>query len=748
MVAFPTLPSENEDPWWTKRTAWDSFVEDLLDSSMIPRGTLPNGTDLDSLTDPKHSGVWTLTSSNNYPNAPFPISSAATLLVNVGSPILTVSQVLILGGDLRTKMAFRERFQQEVSLFSPWEEVMTKSNARTPYQQIVDLAKRDGWVSVFDPGNPSTRGLNSGYVQQIRDGLGNKSPMTGFVGQSGALVENAFGQMDGVARSSGIGYSVNMAQNIDQRAVIMQLVKWSPGKNDTEYMNHYTAGGTYGSVVRGNSSKAFGLLTGQGTEKLRDTDPHIVTTIIGDGNTELLIDRQSAATGKLGNYEPSLGYTAMGSSQLGTFNFNGTIGPMLIHTGNPTNEQIDRMHALLSSLSGIDKGPHLLDYSTVAYSVNSEGRTTFVHGDVDSIFPTGIASMTKMMTWLTATTIFTPSELNSLTATYQEGDDSGAGDFQVGDTMTLVDWAWMALGPSRDAPNNVIAREGGLRLLDGAPGDPQARYLQEMNDLWESFGYVTRPFSAFFFAATLSAREVADLLQRALANPWMNDLMKTPERTVTVVGANARTMTRTHTIVTGNPYEFPQWLGGKTGSGNSVGHIATAWTNPKDGLTEYTIVLNTPLSDTYARYKELRKLMMAVSFSGANYPLKQSTSPNIGTGVRVTGSIDITSKFSGASKTSSDQSGIFVERRGDMSRLIFRDVTISPTTSGTNAIPFSIRPRYAAADEVNSIEAGNVKSFPVRISNTGSVSIYGVDTPTVVSGSMEWDVRNGWPESL
>lgn len=84
-MSFPRRPSQNEDPWYSAREAYDQAIEDGVRDSHRSRGTLPS-MDLDDARGPDYLGVWVLHVNNTYQNLPneFPQENVVLEVVRTG----------------------------------------------------------------------------------------------------------------------------------------------------------------------------------------------------------------------------------------------------------------------------------------------------------------------------------------------------------------------------------------------------------------------------------------------------------------------------------------------------------------------------------------------------------------------------------------------------------------------------------------------------------------------------------------
>lgn len=727
-------------------TKIDELIENFKNGVLRARGTLPDGTDLNDYKKPEHSGVWRALTIYEYPNLPWPQEERNQIGIFVTAPSTSTLGFLQLYIEVG-RFAWRT---SPGSVWGSWKENVTTESfdsliaaskgITTPSKQLLDLAKLDGWFAVYDPTSPGTVTMDTqGRVTELADGLANAGPLTqSSSGNAPILQKNGFGQLAALDTTVGKRLSGTFGEVLSDPMTVITLSRWSGSKGGSNFQTIVdgVSSGRKNMIIRSARPESpYGFGNGEGNDRPADNHSHIMTLRSHGDHSEMWIDSQQAAL-QLSPSSTTLGGITIGSTPNGTNGFEGQVGPVLVYAGEIGQEKLNRMLLLLQSLTGIIKGPHLLEPTTVAYSVTESGRTVLTHGDVDMVWPTGIQSITKLMTCLVAREVI--SDMSEQIA-YDSSDGTGNNPMLPGDTMSWEDWMWMSLGPSFNVPNQVISRAAGQRMPGGDPDNAHQIFMEAMNARAESFGYGQNVFTSTFHAAKLSARHTVDLLQRCMADPVLKALLSTRSKQVNVLGPNPRQYTWGHTIPSGAPYNFPEWEGGKTGGGNGDAHVVTAWKPSPGAETHYTAIMCTPLDVPEARYTELKKIMTASVTEGANAALTPSTQPKRGDGLRQTGRVDVTDDF-GAIRDGS-ASAVILERRGDWASLNFQAVSLDADYDQI-VIPAGFRPETF---EYGVLMSDSVTPREVQISPSGRVQIKGLAAGEILRGGISWRTRREWP---
>lgn len=242
-----------------------------------------------------------------------------------------------------------------------------------------------------------------------------------------------------------------------------------------------------------------------------------------------------------------------------------------------------------------------------ALTLAPDGRTHF-EKDADTIQAT--ASTAKTVAAYTARQFFELDALITVTDADMFGGSSA--QLQVGDVLTLEDALYGMMLPSGNDAATAVGRSiGAAILLDeaGRGGDGRARFAAEMVAQMSALGWVGHGFvepTGAYAGNRCSARQMCELMHHIDAtDPVLRDIMGTLTRTITITGPNARTIDLTHTINPDGAVKFPEFVAGKTGSGEIAGACVFILWDGDDGCYA-TGLMN---GGGITRYADLRALM-------------------------------------------------------------------------------------------------------------------------------------------
>lgn len=247
-----------------------------------------------------------------------------------------------------------------------------------------------------------------------------------------------------------------------------------------------------------------------------------------------------------------------------------------------------------------------------AYSEDAAGMETFAAGDPNAMTPSGIQSITKIMTCIVARAWLT--DLGEQVQIVQSDIWSG-NRLYVGDVLTVHDLLMLCMVPSDNTAPYVLAREAGTLMLaaDSNPaGDPYSRFYEEMQATAQGWGYQGTMFTHAHSRALMSPLQVVGMMRHALADSVLREAMGTREHTVTIVGGpDPRSYAVAHTMFADSSRPaFPEFVAGKTGTGHGLGHVVSAWEHP-DSTEHITVIMDTPADEAVRRYVELRRVVVA-----------------------------------------------------------------------------------------------------------------------------------------
>lgn len=221
----------------------------------------------------------------------------------------------------------------------------------------------------------------------------------------------------------------------------------------------------------------------------------------------------------------------------------------------PNNTSYGVLNAVGAYALVIDEGGprNVNDFPDPVFSVNKEAP----------LYP---ASMTKVITSMVLLDNIpdTSAEIEMI-----EGDQTGGSGNNInpGDILTISDALYNMMLPSSNVTTTVVARTVGTLLLDGAPGDPVDRFIEEMNRKARTLGMRNSNFenaSGLANSAMVStAEDMCKLCASVLSYPDIYNRWGKPTHELNILGPNARTVTINHSIPI---IDDPEVLGGKTGT--------------------------------------------------------------------------------------------------------------------------------------------------------------------------------------
>jgi len=184
-------------------------------------------------------------------------------------------------------------------------------------------------------------------------------------------------------------------------------------------------------------------------------------------------------------------------------------------------------------------------------------------------------------------------------------DNESTMDLAAGNTLTFGDLLYgMLLNSGSDAARTV-ARAGGLVLLAGAPGDPIARFMDEMNaralQIGATNSHFINPHGDDTPGQYSTARDLLRIADEALKRPDFARVVATPTITVkTVDGTRSFALRNTNELL----FSRPGIHGVKTGTTPECGYclVAAQWRasgrviavvlGATDHVTDTTILLD------------------------------------------------------------------------------------------------------------------------------------------------------------
>lgn len=517
------------------------------------------------------------------------------------------------GGTLETPYEVWVRGWTSGEFRTDWEQKYPESGTSVS-AALKEIAREDDWGSLFDPTDRSTVSVNNSRgIVRVVDTVGNLPDLTPrSTAPTRVLAE--FGQLAGISTNTGQALTTGIHDPIAQPVTITTILRNAAvgGSTSRFAIDGTTAAGRCAILQTAEiEGHPLAIFSGQGElagGAGADNDPHVVTAHFDGTRSWLRVDGQVVVEGGHVNAVYPLQGLSVGSDRAGGRAWEGSIGPVLIRQGAPDMDAINRVERFLHSVSSTPRVQSPYRAGAIIMSTSEPGVTTVLHGDVDTVHEDwGIASITKMMTMLTARQTLTTEDSLDQVVTVDASDlhsQSGA-RLQPGDTLTIRELMYASALPSDNTAPMVIARVVGEQL--SGTGTPVERFLQAMRDLAATWGWEGVIYTQPWNQARMSARQVVDLQRRVLGDATLKAITGTREHTLEMVrDGQPRTVTVSHTILS-STVDLPEWTSGKTGTWQQKGNLVIAWTD-SIGREHVTAILNVSRDNTQ-RYEELSKVV-------------------------------------------------------------------------------------------------------------------------------------------
>lgn len=566
----------------------DAAAMEILEKVPQIRGVLPQGADLNDYYLPEHYGVWQYLSDGNYING---------VTLNTGG----ILEVAPSGGTAavvhrltnQDRSLWREVYEASTGNWGLWNEVSTVVDTPMPERarMLYDLAKSDGWYALYDPSNPKGREMSGGRIASIHDLMGNLPPATTTVQSS--MPRWSPDSWDGYGGAwYGVGSTPNALRTglfdepLQQSTFIITLARSDISNPDGRVIvDGATSAGRQAILASGQYPGRWGTYAGAefGATGSVDASDHVFGAqfngAFGPSGSRFFIDGvpQTGSFTPTANTRPLDGLT-LGNHQAsaaGRF-WDGLIGPTLIYKGIPTDDVRDRMTRMLQSLT-IPTGYVASDRlsSKEAVLMNQDGTLDFEKNPDQLEIP---ASLTKMLTQFVARQTITDAQIdNSVTLTEEDALSGSTPQLKAGDVLTYRDLFYLASLPSHNVAAELLADRVGAGL--SGTGTNREKFLDLMNSTVQGWGWAGAVFTSASGLGTsnkATARQMGELILRIRdEDATLIGIMGELTKTLSITGADPRSIVATHSIpVNGDP-AFPEFIAGKTGTlTNIVGNVA------------------------------------------------------------------------------------------------------------------------------------------------------------------------------
>jgi D-alanyl-D-alanine carboxypeptidase len=160
---------------------------------------------------------------------------------------------------------------------------------------------------------------------------------------------------------------------------------------------------------------------------------------------------------------------------------------------------------------------------------------------------------------------------------------------QVGDVVTIDNLIASAVIVSDNPAAQALARVVGYKINPSAADDNAARsaFYAAMNAKASELGMINTTYGgAAWVGGNSTAADQCTLLREIYNNyPKITSYWGLLNYTMTITGSNARTYQITSTVSSADRNVIPEFVGGKTGTGNNLGNLAFVWSYNNDYYT-------------------------------------------------------------------------------------------------------------------------------------------------------------------
>lgn len=479
-----------------------------------------------------------------------------------------------------------------------------------PWMRILDLAKRDGWLSVYDFTNPATLSLveSAGvqYISGVTDALGHSPPaLQTTPAMRPVLAGDGIGGLK-AARFAGTQKLLISDSVIYNQAYSVLTVSKFTGPLNVEGSTGRFAfsgrGADRPGIIGYDNAGVLSAWHGNGVAgKTLSNEAFVFGAIFnGDDSTAYQDGWYIGANPVVATNKMQMGY--IGADYQGARGWIGDISALLIYNGNPGEEKIKRMQVLLADVFDVPVPP---------LEISALGATVTRLSDMKVLYAknangTGhVASVTKTMACLVLDRKVADLS-QTLTVVASDVVDSATSAFvKAGDVVSYIDLMHSAMLPSDNNAATAIARGVGYLINPGAANDTEARaaFYAEMNALGALLGMGSTTFLNAYEGTTSNATDLTKMLAHISANaPRLMTVGGQRTHVMTVTGTAPRTYTITSTIY---PPDFPGYVFGKTGTGNNYGSLVFLW--DRDGERYASVMVRSYPSGL--RYREAHWLM-------------------------------------------------------------------------------------------------------------------------------------------
>lgn len=592
--------------------AVEQAAQTVMATSVRRRGRA-DGLDLNKLVSlTNHVGPWAISAAGAALNMPDGFVSTGQYSAEANLDVIAAGPAVIQRLSSRWPAVTWERTCLDTTNFV-WTEWRAASGRTSP---LLELAKRDGWLALYDPTDETSITVDrTGVVYEIRDLLGNLPPLicdSPSLSQYPPYLKDEIGTMSAIGRGT-------LVSTFDT-PIVQPLTIMGVGKDDKYVGLQRALFGGDSTVIRLQAGITSSETAYMGNSKLIRAGepvlpgPHIWETNYDATQSTQLIDGQlvkrglpESAVDGIVNFR--IGASRRNGSSL-VYPWVGKIGAIAIRAGID-HEAKNRMRQAMKAVTAIpDAKPNFAPYVR-AIDLDSYGRETVIWGDPDLVTVGSVASVTKVLNAVVARKYLTGEKLTEL-ATVLNSDEFiiNPPELKGGDIVSYLDLLHAMLIPSNNTAPRTLARTLGALMPGG--GDPTQKYIDAMQQQLDDWGFYGASIESNPGGGLrMSTRQMALMMKYACEDPLLKDIMGKETHTVTITGANARNVDVTNTFVSSNPYgRIDEWIASKDGTGTTTSCSVFIWRHP-DG-TEHIGALQGARLNVDSRSDEIAKLIEAV----------------------------------------------------------------------------------------------------------------------------------------
>lgn len=510
---------------------------------------------------------------------------------------------------------------------------------------LLDLATRDGWAGLYNPGDASTVTLDvNGKVYSVADAMGNLPDLVVTDGE--AFRSTVIGTLGALGTLSGTSTDSFLA-DFGAPGSWGALAPLGEGAGLAWREVDSSTSSGYGRLLgaaRGNSAGGF-------TEQTIDYRATPAQALLSA--TELacpvggvVVCEQSAGPSNEGPYvgvipvvpdddEADQAVRQIADPMLPSqfiLTRRAEVGPMLVSKGAISGDVRARANRLLEQLGGIPASVADPEGAIPSgYVVQDEDGNVLAQHRPDR--PEQLASVTKVWTCALAYQVlstqsgWSPDDLVTMVPSYVGDTVSKYPWVDPGDQMTYRDAFHASLMVSHNIITDAIATAAGELLVYTGVSDPIEKFVMYMNDQAQAMGWTEAVFTTpqGRYDSILTPRHVADMWRWVEVNvPFVFDVAATHTWDWDLIYANpvdpeepvlTGTWNSWVPAAVGSP--LPELVAGKTGDtpAPTIRTISAVSENPLANLNNpsrwYSVILNTSRNHHH-RYRLLRNIWTAV----------------------------------------------------------------------------------------------------------------------------------------